>query len=66
MKVKKTLHVEVSDGELEVRMGRALTSIYFKGQEKAVFRANEIDTLISLLQKGKEELATFMKSLEEE
>lgn len=63
MNIKKALTVYLTEGELEVRMGRAMTSVYLKGQEKMVLYTREVDTLIELLNKGKEELATFVAAI---
>ena len=56
MEVKKDVIVYVKQGDLEFRMGKALTSFYYKGQEKFVFRTPEVPDVILLLQKAKEEV----------
>src|SRR5512137_2046412 len=45
MKVTKDLHVTVKEGDLELHMGKALSSFHYKGQEKFVFRTAEIEPL---------------------
>jgi coproporphyrinogen III oxidase-like Fe-S oxidoreductase len=56
MEISKDITVTCKDGDLEVRMGKRLTSIYFKGVEKFVFHDEEIDKLIAMLQASKEKL----------
>ena len=63
MEVKKDIMVTCSEGEFEIRMGKALTSIYFKNRELFVIRANEIPTLIGLLERGIEEQRAFVESI---
>ena len=66
MKIHKDLHVTLTEGELELRMGRALTSFYFKGHEKFVFRNPELKTLCTMIQKGEQELADFVETVKKE
>ena len=62
MKIEKAFNVRVTEGEIEIRMGSAMTSIYIKEQEKAVLYMREVDTIIALLNKGKEELASLISA----
>ena len=57
MKVEKNVSVIVTEGDLQIHMGKALTRLLYKGQEKMVFRAEEIDVVINMLQTAKKELA---------
>lgn len=63
MKVTKDLHVTVKDGDLELHMGKALSSFHYKGQEKFVFRTAEIEPLAKILMDGKKELDAFYAEL---
>ncbi len=50
MKITSDTTITASEGELEVRMGKGMTSVYVKKQEKLVLYTNEVSTLIQLLQ----------------
>ena len=65
MEVKKDIMVTCSEGDFEIRMGKVLTSIYFKNRELFVIRANEIPILMGLLSRGIEEQLAFIESLKE-
>ncbi len=54
MEVTKDITVICKHGDLELRMGKALTSFYYKGVERFVFRTSEIDDLSFMIQKAKE------------
>lgn len=41
--------VYCKQGDLELRMGRALTSLYFKGKEMFVFRTSEMRDLAPMI-----------------
>ena len=56
--------VTCTDGDLEIRMGNALTTFAYKGQDKFVFSTKEIEPLIELLKKGKSEIDAFNQSLQ--
>ena len=63
MKVTKDLSVTVKDGEMELRLGRALTTFAYKGVDKFVFRTAEIEPLAKMLVDGKKELDAFYAEL---
>ncbi len=63
MKVVKDLHVTVKDGDLELRMGKALSTFAYKGVDKFVFRTAEIEPLAKMLTDGKKELDAFYAEL---
>ena len=56
MEITKNTIVTCKNGDMELRMGNGLTSFYFKGQEKFVFRTNELDKFIEMVQASKLEL----------
>ena len=43
-------------GEFELRMGRAMTGLYYKGVEKFTFRTTEMRDLVPMIQKSLEAL----------
>lgn len=63
MKVTKDLLVTVRDGDLELRMGKALSTFSYKGQDKFVFRTAEIEPLAKMLLDGKKEMDAFYAEL---
>jgi len=63
MKVAKDIMVTCSEGDLEIRMGKAMTSFYFKGVEKFVFRTSELPVLVALITRGQQEQAAFIESI---
>lgn len=58
MTIEHNPMVIVSEGDMQVRMGKALTTFAHKGQDKFVLRANEIPTLIKMLEEAKKSLDT--------
>jgi len=63
MNVTKDIHVTVKEGDMELHMGKALSSFHYKGQEKFVFRTAEIEPLAEMLLNGKRELDAFYAEL---
>lgn len=59
MTVVRDIQVTVKEGDMELRMGKALTSFTYKGQEKFTFRSDEIVPLIAMLQSARYELNEF-------
>jgi len=55
-------NVTVEDGAFKVLMGKGMTSLYYKGQEKFVFHTAEIKQIISLFNAGLEELEAKIES----
>lgn len=66
MKLNRALTVTVTEGDLELRMGKALTTFAYKGQDKFVLRASEVDTFIALAQKAKQEMADFVAAIKQD
>ncbi len=64
MKVEKDISVTVTEGDLRLHMGKVLSSFYYKGVEKFVFRTVEIEPLAAMLTKGKAELDSFYRELQ--
>jgi hypothetical protein len=54
MEIVKDITVTVKEGDLELRHGKALTSFYYKGQEKFVFRTSELATLVEMIRAAEE------------
>jgi hypothetical protein len=63
MDIKRDLNVTCTEGDLEIQMGRVLTTFSYKGQDKFVFRNVELDSLIALLTTAKKELDSFYNEL---
>jgi len=64
MKIVKDMTVTCTDGDLEILMGKGLTTFRYQGKDKFVFRTSEIKTLVSLLQTGELELAKLYETKE--
>lgn len=56
MEIKIDSIVYCKHGEIELRMGKALTGVYFKGVEKFVFRTSEMKDLSYMIEKSLEVL----------
>lgn len=56
MEIKIDSIVYCKHGEIELRMGKALTGVYFKGVEKFVFRTAEMRDLSHMIEKSLEVL----------
>jgi hypothetical protein len=54
MKLTKDITVKCECGDYSLHMGKALTTIYFKGLEKFVIRNTELDMFIEMIQKSRE------------
>lgn len=54
MDLTKDITVNCKSGDLELRYGRALCSFYFKGQEKFVFKTEELDEFVKMIQAAKD------------
>lgn len=52
MKTEVFTSVNVSEGDFELRLGTTLTSLYFKGQEKFVFKTAELPVIVALINEG--------------
>ena len=63
MNVTKDIHVHCAEGDLELRLGKQLTTFAYKGVDKFVFRTAELEPLVAMLQKGKKELDDFYAEL---
>ena len=63
MKIVKDLHVTVEEGDLELRMGKVLSTFAYKGVDKFVFRTAEIEPLAKMLTDGKKEMDAFYAEL---
>ena len=59
MKIQNDIMVTLTDGDLEVRVGKALTTFAYKGKDTFVFRTAEIEPFIALLKAGKKEIDAF-------
>ncbi len=57
MEVIKDISVTVKEADLEIRMGKALTTLAYKGVDKFVFRTSELDTLVEMIKAAKEKAA---------
>jgi hypothetical protein len=66
MKVTKDIHIHCTEGDLELRIGKTLTTFAYKGQDKFVFRTAELESLVAMLQQGKKELDDFYIELKNE
>ena len=64
LKIVKDMTVTCTDGDLEILMGKGLTTFRYQGKDKFVFRTSEIKTLVSLLQTGELELAKLYETKE--
>lgn len=56
--------VTCTEGELEILMGKGMTTIRVKGIDKIVLYTKEVKQLISLLQTGELELAKLYETKE--
>ena len=65
MKIERNMTVTCSDGELEVLMGKGMTSIRLKGQDKMVLYTREVNQLISILQAAATDLAKLYEATKE-
>lgn len=59
MNVKSDVSITVTEGDLELRIGKAMTSFAYKGQDKFMFRTSELVTLQTMIAAGKIELDAF-------
>ena len=66
MKVDKHLSVTIHENDLDVRMGKTLTTLAYKGKDVFVFRTEEVGSLMELLKLGLFELERFQLELQKE
>lgn len=59
MKVETNIHVTVSNGDLELRVAKGLSTFSYKGQDKFVFRTEELVPLQLMIAAAKIELDAF-------
>jgi hypothetical protein len=63
MKVETNVHVVVKDGDLELRVAKGLSTFAYKGQDKFVFRTEELVPLQLMIAAAKIELDAFYAKL---
>ena len=56
VKIDVFKNVNISSGELQLRIGKQLTTFAFKGKDVHVFHTVELEVLKKLIEKGLEEL----------
>lgn len=59
MKVHSDVSVTVTQGDLELRVGKALSTFTYKGQDRFVFRTEELVPLQLMIAAAKIELDAF-------
>lgn len=59
MKVHSDVNITVTEGDLELRIGKALSTFTYKGQDRFVFRTAELAPLAEMIKAGKAELDAF-------
>ena len=59
MKVETNVHVVVKEGDLELRVSKALSTFSYKGQDKFVFRTEELVLFQLMIAAAKIELDAF-------
>ncbi len=59
MNVTSDVSITVKEGDLELRVGKALSTFTYKGQDRFVFRTDELVTLQTMIAAGKIELDAF-------
>ena len=59
MKVSRFMTVNITDGDMEIRAGKGMTSFAYKGRDMFMFRTNELEPLVAMLLRAKKELAHF-------
>jgi hypothetical protein len=56
VKIETFKNVNISSGDLQLRIGKQLTTLAFKGKDVHVFHTSELEVLKKLIEKGLEEL----------
>lgn len=56
MELVKYISVTCTEGDFRIVMGKCLTTLYYKGQEKFVFRNSELDIIFEMVKAAKEKL----------
>jgi hypothetical protein len=59
MNIKSDVSVTVTEGDLELRVGKTLSTFTYKGQDKFVFRTSELVPLQTMITAAKIELDAF-------
>src|ERR1035437_4113771 len=59
MNVETHVHIMVKNGDLELRIAKGLSTFAYKGQDKFVFRTEELVTLQLMIAAAKIELDAF-------
>lgn len=59
MTLKRDVSITVTQGDLELRVGKALSTFAYKGQDKFVFRTEELVPFQLMIAAGKIELDAF-------
>lgn len=59
MKIETNVHVTVKEGDLELRVAKGLSTFSYKGQDKFVFRTEELVPLQLMIAAAKIELDAF-------
>ena len=59
MNVEAHVHVTVKNGDMELRVAKGLSTFAYKGQDKFVFRTEELVPLQLMIAAAKVELDTF-------
>jgi hypothetical protein len=59
MNVTSDVSITVKEGDLELRVGKALSTFTYKGQDRFVFRTSELVPLQLMIAAGKIELDAF-------
>ncbi len=59
MKVQKDIHITITEGELELRIGKGLSTFAFKGKDAFVFRTAELKILCGMAEAGLAELKAY-------
>ena len=64
MNIKVDIMVTVSEGDLQLKMGKALTTFTYKGQDKFVFKTAELKTLFELAEAAAEKLNSLGEDMD--
>jgi hypothetical protein len=59
MEVTKELSVTIKDGDLELRVGRIMSSFAYKGQDKFMFYTRELKPLCGMIEAGMKDIEAF-------
>lgn len=65
MEIDRIISVNVKDGDLELRVGKALTTFAYKGVDKFTFRTAELETLSTMIRASLDKMKDAQDKLKE-